>query len=185
MKNLEIEYKVMISKEDFKKLDNLLANKNNRYFEQINYYYDTKENSLKKQSYSLRIRHIININKYLLTLKIPHLNGKMEYEYEIEENNLTNIPQKIIEKLNDINVLINEIVLIGSLKTYRKEFVIDNSILCLDYNIYNNEEDYEIECESISMEKAKSIVKNILNENDISYEESRFSKVARATKNTK
>ena len=55
--------------------------------------------------------------------------------------------------------------------------------LCLDYNVYYNKEDYEIECESTSMEKAKRIVETLLNENDIEYTISNDSKVARAIKN--
>ena len=51
MKNLEIEYKVMISKEDFIKLDSLIFKKNYKYYEQTNYYYDTINNDLKTNNY--------------------------------------------------------------------------------------------------------------------------------------
>ena len=94
MKNLEIEYKVMISKEDFIKLNNLLAKNNFKYYEQTNYYYDTINNDLKINNYSLRIRHIENLNKYIITLKIAELIGKMEYEYEIDSLSLDKVPPK-------------------------------------------------------------------------------------------
>ena len=79
--------------------------------------------------------------------------------------------------------VVNNLELKGSLKTIRKEIVIDNSIVCLDFNTYNNNEDYEIECESSSMEKAKQIINTLLNKYGISYIPSKYSKVARALKN--
>ena len=182
MKNLEIEYKVMISKEDFIKLNNLLAKNNFKYYEQTNYYYDTINDDLKTNNYSLRIRHIENLSKYIITLKIAELIGKMEYEYEIDSLSLDKVPPKIIEKLSKINVVVNNLELKGSLKTIRKEIVIDNSIVCLDFNTYNNNEDYEIECESSSMEKAKQIINTLVNKYGISYIPSKYSKVARALK---
>ena len=44
----------------------------------------------------------------------------------------------------------------------RKEYDIEDSKLCLDHSVYYNKEDYEIECESTSMEKAKRIDYNNL-----------------------
>jgi len=56
-------------------------------------------------------------------------------------------------------------------------------LLCLDYNLYYNKEDYEIECEAVSMKKAKELVLQLLNKFNVSYQESKDSKVARALKN--
>ena len=70
MKNIEIEYKVMVDKQDFIKLEEFLDNhyKYKTYI-QTNYYYDTDNLDVKNNGLSLRIRHIENDNKYISTLK--------------------------------------------------------------------------------------------------------------------
>lgn len=55
--------------------------------------------------------------------------------------------------------------------------------MCLDYNVYYNQEDYEIECESDDMQKSKKLIIQLLNMLNIKYQESVYSKTARAMKN--
>lgn len=183
MKNLEIEYKVMINKESFKKLEKLLSSLNYELYKQTNYYYDTLNEDIKKCGLSLRIRHIINQNKFLLTLKEKHKDGKMEYEEYLPSNDINNLPGFVKTILYKYNINNKELVNIAKLTTTRKEYDIEDSKLCLDHSVYYNKEDYEIECESTSMEKAKRIVETLLKENDIEYTISDDSKVARAIKN--
>ena len=182
MINIEYEYKVMVSKENFNKLKNNFINKKHEKYIQTNYYYDTKDLLLKKSKLSLRIRYIENKNEYLLTLKEPFENVRKEYEAYLKELSFNDIPDEIKEILKKYNIQPQELILLGSLKTTRLEYSINSSLICLDYNQYNHKEDYEIECESNSLENAKKVLINILNENGISYSVSSLSKMARALK---
>ena len=184
MKNIEIEYKVMIEKQDFIKLEEFLDNlyKYKTYI-QTNYYYDTDNLDIKNKGLSLRIRHIENEDKYISTIKEKSGDSRIEYENIIEKNNINLLDDesKSLLKKKDINI--ENINQIAYLKTIRKEYEYHDSLLCLDYNIYYNQEDYEIECECDNMKKAKTLVETLLHKHNISYQESKYSKVARAIKN--
>ena len=184
MKNIEIEYKVMVDKQSFIKLESYLDNHYlNKKHIQTNYYYDTRDNKIKNKGLSLRIRHIENENIYISTLKEKQNEARIEYEDVIKCNDIyliNNEAKSILEK-NNINI--NQIEQVAYLKTIRKEYMYHDCLLCLDYNLYYNKEDYEIECEAESMEKAKELVLQLLNKFNVSYQESKDSKVARALKN--
>ena len=181
MENLEIEYKVMVSKEDFELLLSKMG-EDFHFYEQINYYYDTKKRKINRQGMSLRIRHFLNENKYLVTLKVKEDEGKREYEDYVEENDVKYLPESIVSILilNKINP--KNIENIGKLKTIRKEFYQDGLVICFDHNYYYDIEDYEIECEGPSMEVARSILVSLLNKYNIKFEQSKDSKQKRALK---
>ena len=176
MENLEIEYKVMVDEIDFFYLKEKL--KDCRLLIQENVYYDTIFEQIKRNNLSLRIRNIKNLNKRIVTLKEKLEEGQREYEYEVTEEVTFN--QEIIEKLNEYGIDYNCLIETSRLTTYRNECVVDGGILCLDENYYYGNVDYEIECESSSLEKAKKIVKNLMSKHSINYQESKLSKVARA-----
>ena len=184
MKNIEIEYKVMVDKQDFIKLEEFLdSHYKYKTYIQTNYYYDTDNLEVKNNGLSLRIRHIENENKYISTLKEKQNDARIEYEDVINCNdiNVLNDESKGLLKQKGINV--ENIKQVAYLKTIRKEYEYHDSLLCLDYNIYYNKEDYEIECECDNMKKAKTLIVALLHKHNISYQESKYSKVARAIKN--
>ena len=65
--NIEVEYKILVSKEIFNKLSDLYPNKT--FNKQVNTYYDTKNNTLREMYCGMRIRE--KDGKFLITLKIP------------------------------------------------------------------------------------------------------------------
>lgn len=179
MENLEIEFKVLINKDDFYKLIKIMEQYECEEYEQINTYFDTKEDSLEKNKVSLRIRNIINKNIYITTLKETKKVGKLEHEFTIKNNEVSSLPNEIINILNNNNVKVEDLIVVGQLKTIRKEYKYNNCILCLDYNTYYGTEDYEIECEAKSMQEAINTITSLLLLNQIPFVKSKYSKQAR------
>ena len=180
MENLEIEYKVMVNGIDFFYLQEKLKEYKPKMFIQENIYYDTVLFQVKNNNLSLRVRHIKNQNKYIVTLKEKLEEGRKEYEFEVSSPK--DFPQEIIDKLQEYGIDHNCLEETSRLTTYRNEYYINDSILCLDENHYYGKVDYEIECESTSLRKAKRIIENTLNKYRIAFQESTLSKVARANK---
>ena len=185
MENLEIEFKVIINKEDFHKLEKIMEEYEYELFEQVNTYYDSKEETLEKNKVSLRIRSIINKNIYITTLKETKKVGKLEHEFEVKGNDVKYLPDEIIQILDSNNVSINDLCVVGELKTIRKEYKYNNCVLCLDHNFYYGKEDYEIECEAKSMQEAVNTITCLLLLNKIPFVKSKYSKQARARKQYK
>lgn len=184
MKNIEIEYKVMVDKQGFEKLEEFLDNlyKYKTYI-QTNYYYDTDNLAVKNKGLSLRIRYIENENKYISTLKEKVNEARVEYENIIENNDIKLLDNETKTILENNKIEINKIKQVAYLKTIRKEYNYNDCLMCLDYNVYYNQEDYEIECESDDMKKSKNLIIHLLNMLNIKYQESVYSKTARAMKN--
>ena len=78
MDNIEIEYKVMVNKEDYEKLISLFSLKHP--INQTNHYFDTINLDLKKNHVSLRIREYHDKNIFIATLKEDLSEGKLERE---------------------------------------------------------------------------------------------------------
>ena len=181
MENIEIEYKVMINKADFYKIVSSLDEY--KAFEQVNYYYDTLNNDLKKNGLSFRIRHILNDNAYLMTIKEKLSEGRKEYEFYLKDNNPLNINKETKDLLSKRNINYKELHIIGELKTLRYEIKINNCLLCFDKNNYYNNEDYEVECEASSMLIARKTLCEYLDNYHIKYTQSQKSKQKRAIEN--
>lgn len=185
MKNLEIEYKVLLNKNDFSKLEDIFSNDRCFYHIQENTYFETDDSLLKNIGLSLRIRYIENENKYIATLKNKVIDGHIEYEFETSSNDVSNMPKEIIDILLEKNIDVRLIKEIARLKTIRKEYQYKNGRVCLDHNFYYGIEDYELEYESDSMEYAKNTINQLLNDNNIDFKENKKSKIHRAIENKK
>ena len=181
MENIEIEYKVMINKDDYYKIISSLDEY--KAFEQVNYYYDTFNNDLKKNNLSFRIRHILNDNTYLMTIKEKLSEGRKEYEFYLKDNNPLNINKETKDFLSKRNIDYKELHIIGKLKTLRYEIKMNNCLLCFDKNNYYNNEDYEVECEASSMLIAKKNLCEYLDNYHIKYTQSQKSKQKRTIEN--
>ena len=66
-----------------------------------------------------------------------------------------------------------------SLKTLRKEINTRHGLICLDYNCYNNLEDYELEYEVIDYKQGKKAFLNFIKHYNLSYEHNCISKINR------
>ena len=141
--NIEVEYKILVEKDVFEKLSDLYPNKT--FIKQVNTYYDTENHDLRKKHCAMRIRE--KEDTFMITLKVPTINGHEEFECFVSENSPKMFKESeiatILEKLG-----INEdVIVIGECTTYRGMVVTDKAELCFDINEYNGITDYEIEYE--------------------------------------
>ena len=175
MEEKEIEFKSLLTKEEYQKIYKYFNLKEEKNIINENYYYDDKKNTLKNNNIALRIRK--NGNKKEITLKIK------KNKFNLEINNETNIepikkidfkvcPQEISDKLKEIKCL-EHLYLISEIVTFRKEKKLQTGLLVLDKTIFlNNKEDYELEFEVNDYEKGQESFKNLLKELSINYKKS-------------
>jgi len=180
MQNLEIEYKVLVNKEDYEKLICFITQFDYHKFDQTNYYFDDRNDNLLKNKISLRIRYYSDSNKYILTLKEKKEEGHLEHEFEMPSNDILLANNEIKSIVNQTGASVNDLILLTSLRTIRYEISYQDSLLCVDHSFYNGLEDYEVECEANTMDTAKEVIKEVLDNLSINYEESKNSKQKRA-----
>ena len=145
-KNLEIEYKMLLTEEVFHQLMNDFTG---HTYSQTNYYLTSIE--LGALRYSLRIRE--KEGYYEMSLKTPAANGRMEHNLEITKEDLVMIQNGQMPD-NEITCLLKDkgfdLSLIKqsySLTTIRRDVPFDSGMLSLDENHYNGITDYELEFE--------------------------------------
>lgn len=181
--NLEIESKVMISKESYKHLlKNLLDYKK---YNQTNYYISVKDYLNFNSKYGLRIRK--KHRKFELTLKEDFGDSKMEINQKISRKSyiffrIYRIFPKgeILDFLNKNNICNPQnLRIIGKMKTKRTDINFHNSLISIDKSKYNRLTDYEVECEDTSLVNAETKLKMFLDSYQVKYEKSKYSKLAR------
>lgn len=169
---IEKEYKMMLSKEEFK---NLLASFPKAIInDQINYYYDSKP-SVYARGFGIRIRELNN--KFYFTLKESVPEGKLEFEFEIPNNDINDA--KVRELLDKLE-LFDSLEMIGTLRTIRHIHKDEFGELCIDENHYNGIVDYEVEYELFdhTLDKLEHF-KNILKMCNIEFIQNNTSKIRR------
>ena len=179
--NIEIEAKALINKEGYE-----LLTKDLEKYKQINYYIDYSDLSLSK-TFGLRIR--FKNNKYELTLKTDLEEGKLETNQIISEEVFLNFKEKglfpngeVKNHLLLLGVNVNELKIFTTLLTYRSDVRINESLISIDKNEYNNIADYEVECESSSMIEAMNVLREYLNKNKVPFSWNKVTKLERAIK---
>ncbi|PAV29180.1 adenylate cyclase [Virgibacillus profundi] len=149
---IEIEYKNLLTKEEFNRL--LYNLPFPEYSEtQTNYYFETKDFTLKENGCALRIRE--KNGKYKLTLKEPHPQGLLETHDALTKQEAHSwINGNIVKKehttkqLTEKGISPENLIYYGSLTTERREVKYNNVLLVLDYSKYNGHSDYELELEA-------------------------------------
>lgn len=141
--NIEIEYKVIVSKEKFNAF--LADAPITEEIYQTNFYYDTEDYQLYQAGVTLRIRQIED--SYYFTLKERARHHSVEHEVMVSENSLSVLATPTIANLLKKFNLTLPIQLVGELSTCRKIYHDQYGEWCFDQNFYSNTEDYEIEYE--------------------------------------
>ncbi len=185
-KNIETECKVLLNSEDYEKIYDFFQLDKKVPIKQINYYFDTNNMNLYYNKFNLRVRHILDEDCYILTVKIPEKEGSnLEINQEITYSEFKDLIEKhyipkgyINERINEINK--DPIYLLTHLITTRYEFEYKLGLIALDYNEYNNKYDYELEFEGKSMEYCKNTITSLLDKLSIDFEFSNISKRKRA-----
>ncbi|MBT2688325.1 CYTH domain-containing protein [Bacillus sp. ISL-47] len=171
-KNIEIEFKNMVTKEEFFTLMKFLGINEQDFTEQVNYYFDTPDFSLKSHGSALRIRR--KNDSFEMTLKQPHPEGLLETNENLTEPEVQQvletgkIPFEQIKKaIGEMGVNPENFQYFGSLSTTRAEKNYLNGLAVLDHSRYLNKEDFEIEYEVGKREEGKAIFLNLLKELNI------------------
>ena len=182
--NIEIESKVLLTKDDFEKvLDALRADRYKR-IRQVNHYIDSEDQALRRLGCALRIREK---DDFVLTLKTPLSEGLLEKsqtiswrQYDRLAKNNTFPDGDIKNFLEILGIKIEELKILTSLTTDRIEIPYKEGLLSLDTNVYSGNTDYELEMEQTSIQYAEECLQEICALANVPCVFNTFSKQARA-----
>lgn len=151
-KELEIEFKNMLEKEEYEKLATHYGFSATDAKTQENFYFDTPDFQLKNLKCALRIRK--KHDSFECTLKTPAAHGNFEITDALTSEQAAAITEgrsfeapEVRAALTDLSVSPDALQLIGALTTHRMELKTDDGLLVLDHSEYAGTEDYEIEFE--------------------------------------
>ena len=174
--NLEIEYKVLLTKEQFEKLVSQYDDV--KFIRQVNTYYDTKDLQIRKNYGSMRIRE--KEGQFIFTLKKHTEDGLLEFEKLVPTNDISAFNDSEIKQSFQDMKIDEPIVKLTSLTTDRAVIFNGFAEICLDHNYYNGKEDYEIEYEYKKDHDGKKMFQDILDIINIQYDHNCVSKSKRA-----
>ena len=173
MEELEIEYKTLLSRQDFDRIKT-------RFFQepavsQTNHYIDTPDFALKNQQMGLRIRTFAE--KAELTLKVLQTIGNQEYTQVLPLADATQLlthfrlPDGSAKtQLLARGINLTQLRVFGSLTTLRREIKTKIGLLALDENHYANTIDYELELEVTDANQGKEDFEHFLTINQIPFQ---------------
>lgn len=181
---IEIEYKTLLTAEQFQAIKAKYA-PNQTAFVQENYYFDTPQFDLKHKHCGLRIRRTENSAEF--TLKTPLSEGLLETTdkltiQEAEEwLSAKKVPNQgsVAEKLTTLDISLSKLQLLAQLKTARIQIVLPIGELALDESWYGNNHDYELELEVPEANQGKQDFLSLLEEFQIDYQPAK-NKIVRA-----
>ncbi|HCJ4261917.1 TPA: CYTH domain-containing protein [Listeria innocua] len=172
VKELEIEFRNLLTKEEYDRLIEDFRIKEDDFFEQTNFYLDTADFGLKERNSALRIRKLET--QYQLTLKTPEARGLMETTQILAADQATaitdgaNIPVgPVRDTLKEIGINHEDLQVFGSLKTIRAEKDYKKGLLVFDKNFYGSISDFDLEYEVSDYVKGKEIFDKLLKEYQI------------------
>ncbi|WP_203332430.1 CYTH domain-containing protein [Planococcus beigongshangi] len=171
-KELEIEFKNLLTKEEYHRLSAFFGYTADDAKEQINYYFDTADFLLRQQKSALRIRK--KKDGFECTLKTPAETGY----YEITDQLTRKQAEELIElrsfeapevaaALKEMGILSRQLELLGNLTTHRIEFPYENGLLVFDHSEYLDMEDFEMEYEVTDYAEGKKKFTSLLQDHGI------------------
>ncbi|MBT2570394.1 CYTH domain-containing protein [Planococcus sp. ISL-110] len=182
-KELEIEFKNMLTKEEYRRLLEDFAAFHNGPVTQHNHYFDTADFQLKDQRSALRIRN--KSGRFECTLKTPAPVGHYEITDKLTEEQARRMldlktfeAAEVADALKTLDIAIAELTTIGTLTTHRVEFDYLGGLLVIDHSEYNGQEDFELEFEVTDAETGLERFLSFLQKQEIP-ERSAQKKIAR------
>ncbi|MCM3616844.1 CYTH domain-containing protein [Sutcliffiella horikoshii] len=151
---IEIEFKNMLTFDEFTSLCSAFKVKSEDFFSQENHYFDTPTFALKDKGCALRVRK--KGESFTLTLKQPAAEGLLETHQSVSEEEFVSMKEGhigIIEGtissilMAELGVDPSKTLYFGSLKTNRVELPYKNGLLVLDESNYMETSDFEVEFE--------------------------------------
>ena len=151
-RSLEIEYKSMLTAEEYQRVKTQLKLSETDFFVQTNHYFDSADWQLRSRQMGLRIRQFPD--KAELTLKLPQPTGLLEVTDPLTLTEAQTIlttkhlpAGHVTAELEQQGINPRQLQPIGSLTTKRAEVALPEGLLALDESWYGTEHDYEIELE--------------------------------------
>jgi uncharacterized protein YjbK len=173
-KELEIEFKNMLTKEKYEELLSFFAFQPSDAKTQENHYFDTPDFQLKEKHSALRIRK--KDDRFECTLKVPAPEGNFEITDPLTAQEAQNIRHSIsfdapevLAALQHEGVDWKALRPIGTLITHRIEFEFEGGLLVLDHSLYNGTEDYEVEYEVKDAASGKQIFSRFLEQQEVPF----------------
>lgn len=168
---IEIEYKNLLTKDEFDRLlTNLPFPRDSQI--QTNYYFETEDFALRQQLSAIRIRE--KNGNYQLTLKEPHPDGLLETHDMLTEKESFSwlhgniiVKKNVFKQLDNLNISYKDLIYFGKLKTERREVNYENVLIVLDISSYNGQVDYEFELEAPHKEIGEKIFHQLLHQHQI------------------
>lgn len=159
-KELEIEFKNLLTKDEYTKLTGHFGYSAEDAVTQVNHYFDTTDFQLRAQRSALRIRQKGDL--YECTLKTPAENGYFEITDQLAPSQAEAIFEsrsfpapEVAESLQEMGLDPDKLELLGALTTHRIEFPYESGLLVLDHSEYLGTEDYEVEYEVTDFKEGK------------------------------
>ena len=173
--NLESEYKMLVSEQEFNQLRDQVGV--DRVLIQTNVYYDCTPSSTLKRI-AMRIRDVQG--KHVFTMKIPQAEGVREIEMELPENSPEAFQHPEIRTLFQSLGLTMPVHFCCFMRTHRHLRIYPCGELCMDHSLINGRSDYEIEFEVTGdPQVGKAFFLNLLEQAGLTYRENKRSKYAR------
>lgn len=168
MPELEIEFKNLLTADEHETLYNTFFKAEEKQ-SLLNYYIDTENLDLRKNTLLLRIR--VTSGAQMMTLKAPTEKGILEFNAEVDydlESVTTlshdDLPEIITHELNARNINAHELIVYGSLTTERFETDYKDGLLVLDASAFLDTEDFEIEYEVTDYDQGETRFDELLEE---------------------
>ncbi|AKG73358.1 CYTH domain-containing protein [Salinicoccus halodurans] len=168
MKELEIEFKNMLSGREYERLQE-------KYFStaqpvvQTNFYIDTPNLEMRQNRLLLRIRDAEG--SQVMTLKEPTEKGVMEYHGDVPSDlnfdrniRTEELPEIIRGELSRLDIDTSQLKIYGALSTERREVPYKEGLLVLDRNTFLDQEDFELEYEVDNHDKGETRFVRLLEE---------------------
>lgn len=171
-KNIEIEFKNIVNREEFSSLIDFFNIRSEDFSEQENHYFDTPDFLLKAKGSALRIRE--KNGSFELTLKQPHPEGLLETNENLTESEAAEmirtgkIPAElIIRSIKELGIETDKLQYFGTLATKRAEKEYMKGLAVLDHSRYLNKEDFELEYEVDNRNEGELTFLNLLKQLNI------------------
>lgn len=182
--NIEIESKVLLSKNDYEKIIRQL-NFPEKATTQTNYYLDSEDRILKKYDMALRLR--VEDGDYQFTLKAPLSEGLLQKDQTITEKEAKVLidnglfPRgEIADFLDMLQIDSSKLKVLATLTTSRKVLNYRGTQLDISKNSYGNKIDYELECDADSAIRSQDMLRSICSQFDVPFALNNVSKETRA-----
>ncbi len=176
----ERELKCMLTKEEF---DHILSSYDFPILiDQINTYFDTSDQLVRKEGCAIRIRRIKD--RFIFTLKKrTDPITLIELENDVSSDDIEEITDpKIISWCDQYHIPLRDLKPVTSIRTVRHLMKTEKAEICLDHTYFSHTQDYEIEYEYLQDHDGIRAFNEFLKPFGLQFKKNCSSKIARAMK---